>query len=149
MPRHNWLAIALCTVINFIFSNVWFGPLFGAKWYIMHNIVMDKANGTFTKNGVSPDFNPILLIISAVTGAFISAFLLSYLYRRIGVTDWKDGLMTGATIGLFAFIGLSVNNLFSCNPFELSLIEGGAAVVLFAIYGAILGGWKKKQILNY
>ena len=143
-PRHNWLAIALCAVINFIFSNLWYGMLFGEKWYALHNMVVDKTNGTFTKNGITPDFNPVAAILGAVAGALISAFILSYLFRRMGVAGWKDGLVTGATIGLFAFIGLSVNNLFICNPMSLSLIEGGAAVILFALYGAILGGWQKK-----
>jgi uncharacterized membrane protein YwzB len=143
-PRHNYYAIALCAVINFIFANTWFGPLFGDKWFAIHGIVMDKANQTFTKDGITPDFNPILVILSAVVGAILSAFLLSYLFSRIGISGWKDGLLTGAVIGLFTLITVGVNNLFSCNPMALTLIDGGAAIVLFGLYGALLGGWQRK-----
>ena len=47
-------------------------------------------------------------------------------------------------IALCAVINLIFsNNLFTCNPVGLSLIEGGASVVLFSLYGALLGGWQK------
>jgi uncharacterized membrane protein YwzB len=141
---HNWLAIAICAVVNVIFANLWYGPLFGEKWYALHHIVIDKASGSFTKNGVTPDFNPVAVILAAILGAVLTAFILSHLFQKIGVLNWKDGLVFGATIGFLTFIALSINNLFSCNPISLSLIEGSASVVLFAIYGVILGGWRKK-----
>jgi hypothetical protein len=143
--RHNYLAILLCAVINFVVSNIWYGPLFGEKWYALHGIVMDKTTKTFTTNGVALDFNPIFVIFCAIAGALLSAFLLSYLFQRMGITNWKDGLATGVYIGLFTFVGIAVNHLFLCEPFSLTVIEGCAPVLLFALYGAMLGGWRKKE----
>lgn len=143
-PRLNWYAIALCAVINFVFSNLWFGPLFGDRWYGMHGIVMDKANMTFTKNGVTPDFNPVTVILTAVLGAIVTGYFMAFLFRRMGVSGWKDGAHMGVIIGLFTFIAVYINNLFACNPPALALIEGGGTVVLFGLYGVLLGGWQRK-----
>jgi uncharacterized membrane protein YwzB len=141
--RHNYLAILVCALLNFLFTNIWYGSLFGAKWYALHHLVSDSS-GAFLKNGQTAKFNPIVAILSALIGALLSAFLLSYLFQRMSVQNWKDGVTTGAFIGLLAAIVMGVNNLFVCDSVYVSLIEGGGTILLFGLYGAVLGGWRKK-----
>ncbi len=84
--------------------------------------------------------------VISMVGALISGYVLSLLFRRMGVTGWQDGMKTGAAIGLLLMIVTFMSYAFSLRPTELSFIDGGYAFVLFSLYGAVIGGWQKRGV---
>ncbi len=131
----NYLAVVACMFVNIGLGMVWYGPLFADKWM--------QYNGLSTERVESMPFGFMPYIVSMV-GALISGFVLSLLFRRMGVTGWQDGLKTGVAIGLFPLIITFMSYAFSLRPTELSFIDGGYAFVLFSLYGAVIGSFFKR-----
>jgi hypothetical protein len=68
-------------------------------------------------------------------GAFVSSDAGGILAR------WPD--YGGGHWFCFYLLPTMINNLSSFRPYELSWIDGGCNIVIYAIAGAILGGWRK------
>ena len=141
--KTNWPAIASCAVVNLGLGGLWYGPLFGMMWMDNHGIVPNDTGGTFSKHGAEHSFSFIPLIASAA-GAVLTGLLIHYLFQRMRIGGWQDGLKAGGILGLLAFIGTAVNYLFAVNPATLTWIDGGHSLILFALYGLLIGGWQKK-----
>jgi len=129
----NYLAVLACVFINIGLGMVWYGPLFSQKWMQYNGLTLERVESM--PSGAMP------YIISMV-GALISGWVLSVLFRRIGVSGWQDGLKTGLAIGLFPMIVIFMGNAFALRPTELSFIDGGYAFILFSLYGTVIGTMK-------
>jgi len=132
--KTNYLAIAACALVNIALGMGWYGA-FSQPWMDGHGLTMEDATSME---------NPYLPHIVGVATALTFGFLLTMIFRRMGVGGWIDGAMTGAAIGLFGLLGTIVGNMYSMSPFSLSLIDGGYAFLQFVIFGAIIGGWQKR-----
>lgn len=82
-------------------------------------------------------FNTIAMILYAL--------VTNWLLGRLGVSTWMDGAMTGGAVGLLMAVGELTGNLFAGDPMSLTLVDGSCSLVLFALMGALIGGWQKKQ----
>lgn len=131
----NYLALLACVFVNIGLGMVWYGPLFAEKWMTFNSLTRERVESM--PNG------PMPYIVSMV-GALISGYVLSLLFRRMGVSGWQDGLKTGAAIGLLLLVITFMNYAFSLRPTELAFIDGGYSFILFCLYGAVIGGWQKR-----
>ncbi|MFZ4634200.1 MAG: DUF1761 domain-containing protein [Saprospiraceae bacterium] len=130
----NWLAVIACGFINMLLGMAWYGA-FAQPWMDGNGLSMDSINATA---------NPALAYSVSFLSAFVSGYLISRIFNRMGVTTFQDGLVSGAAIGLFALLGNIVMNLYAQRPLSLSLIDGGFAFLLYSLYGGLIGAWRKK-----
>lgn len=132
--KTNYLAIAACALANIALGMGWYGT-FNQQWMEGHGLTMESIE--------SMD-NPALPYIVSISVALIFGYLLTLIFRRMGVSGWIDGAMSGSAIGLFGLLGTIVGNMYSMKPLSLSFIDGGYVFLEFVIFGAIIGGWQKR-----
>ena len=132
----NHLAVLVAVVLQFVLGFLWYGNvLFGEAW--MGMVGLDLATIEADPPGAEE-------WITNIVSAVISMYVLAWLFTRINVTSWLQGLLIGLLIG-FAFVLLSImtSGMFAKDPYGLAWITGGFTTAGFAIGGAILGAWKK------
>lgn len=85
------------------------------------------------------DFKISYMTISCL----IWAVLLVYAFSKMGVRDWKNGAITGATIGVLTAIsvGLSVASQFHYGSLNNTLLDSLGNGLTSAIAGALAGWW--------
>ncbi len=128
----NTLAIVVITILGQVIPMGWY-TLFNQKWMDLNELTAEAAANVGPKT-----------YISSIIASAIIATMMALLFRRMRVESLQDGLVTGTGIGfVFTFLPTMINNLFSFRPYELSWIDGGCNIVIYAIAGAILGGWRK------
>ncbi len=132
--KTNYWAILLCAVLNALLGMGWYG-VFNQSW---------KSGHGLTDEQVLNMANPVMPYLVSLAGAIVLAYVITLLFRRMGVCTLKEGLQYGAAFGLFGLVGLITLNIFAMKPFTLSLIDGGFAFVQMVIFGAVIGGWVKK-----
>ena len=130
----NYFAVAVCILVNMGLGMSWYG-VFGEAWMSGHG---------FTMAQVEANTSPAPYIATMVA-ALVSGYVLSLLYQRMGVKGWQDGAITGAAIGSFLFFATVASYLFSLKSLNLAVLDGGYMFVLFVLYGALIGGWQKKE----
>jgi hypothetical protein len=132
--KTNYLAIAACILVNMGLGMSWYG-IFAEPWM--------KGHG-FTMAQIEANTSPAPYIATAI-GSVMAGFVLSHLYQRMNVKGWKDGVITGAAIGSFLFFATVASYLFSQKTLSLGILDGGYMFILFVLYGAVIGGWQKKD----
>ena len=123
----NYLAVATCVVINTGLSGY---SVFANAWMNKHGITTGQVEGN--------------AYVATTIAALAAGYVLSLLYQRMNVSGWQDGAITGAAIGSFLFFATVASYLFSQKPLTLAILDGGYMVILFVLYGALIGGWQKK-----
>lgn len=128
----NPLAIVACIVSCQIIPAAWYG-LFAQKWMLLTGMTEAQANSA----GMMP------YLISMVGSALMATFT-AFIFRALKIESAARGTITGAGIGFFySFIDVATINSFELRPFALSLLDGGHLVLVYAVVGSILGGWRK------
>ena len=130
----NYLAVAACVIINMGLGMTWYS-IFANAWMNGHGITMAQVEGNVS---AAP-------YIATAIAALAAGYVLSLLYQRMNVSGWQDGAITGAAIGSFLFFATVASYLFSQKPLSLAILDGGYMVILFVLYGAVIGGWQKKE----
>jgi hypothetical protein len=74
----------------------------------------------------------------------VYAAIMNWLLQKMNVSTWATGATVGASIGLLMALGILTGNLFAGSPSSLTMVDGSYSLVLFAVIGAIVGGWRKK-----
>ena len=132
--KTNYLAVAVCILINMGLGMSWYG-VFGETWMRGHGFTMAQVEA----NASAAPY------IATAVGSVMAGYVLSLLYQRMNVKGWQDGAITGAAIGSFLFFATVASYLFSLKSLSLGVLDGGYMFVLFVLYGAIIGGWQKKE----
>ncbi len=135
----NYLAVLTCAVISMILGGIWYGPLFGKKWMeILGTDSKDKKEIAKMQKSAGP-----LYLIQFLLTLF-QAYVLAYY-----VKGWNEvSGVEGSLWIFFAFImptiaGFSMwNNYTKKVAIERFLIQSGYQLVLFTLFGLILGSWK-------
>jgi len=114
--------------------------LFGAAWYMLLSKPWIKAAGIeCDENGRPVGGNdPTPFILSALA-MIVVAGMMRHMFALSGIDTLAKGVMAGLGVGLF-FISpwVMINNAYGGRPFRLTVIDGGYAVFVCAIIGAIL-----------
>lgn len=139
--KTNWLAILVAVLAAFFVGFMWYGVLFQGQWMAGNGITMQGDMAY--KDGVqmSGSMAPMFVNIAAMA---VYALFINWLITRLGTTSWLEGAKTGGVVGLIMAIGELTANLFAANPMSLTMVDGSYSIVLFAVIGAIVGGWRKK-----
>jgi uncharacterized MnhB-related membrane protein len=132
--KTNYLAVGVCILINMGLGMSWYG-VFGEAWMQGHGFTMAQVEA----NASSAPY------IATAVGSVLAGLVLSLLYQRMNVKGWQDGAITGAAIGSFLFFATVASYLFSQKSLSLGALDGGYMFLLFVLYGAVIGGWQKKE----
>ena len=122
-----------CPIANHLLAKGWYG-IFKMRWMFAHGL---------TEAEIDTAARPWLPPLAGAVCAAVAALLFLWLFRRMGVRGWLDGLRTGAAIGLLTLMGISVMILFSRHSFEIALIDGGYNFLTISLYGLITGALRK------
>ncbi|MEL7160125.1 MAG: DUF1761 domain-containing protein, partial [Bacteroidota bacterium] len=88
--------------------------------------------------------DPVTPMLVNTVVLVVLAALLSWLIGKTDQTTYAGGATVGFVVGLFVTAMSAVGNLFAIEPGMLSVIDGSYYLVLFAVMGAIVGGWRKR-----
>ena len=141
--KTNWLAIVACVVAGMVLGFLWYGYFFNAQWMSGNGITMDETNTKMFKNGVEVAMSQTPMIANTLA-MVVYAIILNWLIQKTNSISLNGGATIGAVIGLTHVLGIFIANLFAQNSMTLSLVDGSYALVIFTVFGAILGGWVKK-----
>lgn len=129
----NYLAVITCIVVGQVIPATWYG-LFAEPWMKYNNLTLEYIN---------ENASTIPYLVSIISSA-IAAFALAWLFTKLNVQSAVEGLKYALIISIaFNFFVLYTQNWFSFRSPYLALIDGGVYVVVFSVYGLILGGWRK------
>jgi hypothetical protein len=129
----NYWAVIVSWVAAMVFGWLWYGLLFMKSWQ--------------AASGVSPDTmgSPAAGMIVMAVCYFIIVLGVGLVFAGAGVKNAGSGVAGGLMISFFFLVTTALTNVvFENRPMSLFFINGSYSLVMFAIVGAILGGWKKK-----
>lgn len=126
----NIWAILLVAVLNMVIGALWYSRLlFGNAW-------MKGAGLKEDDQGASPMVYLIVFVLGLVIAIFFSMFLQ-------GVNNAATGLAYGVLISLgFIIPTILTHYLMEKRRGGFMLIVAGHELVVFMVYGAVLGGWQ-------
>ena len=139
--KTNWIAVVVSVVATMFIGFLWYGFLFQQQWATGNGITMEGDK--YLKNGVEMPMSAMPMIFNTFA-MLVYALIVNWLLQRLAVNTWMEGAKVGAAIGLIMTLNVITGNLFANNPSSLSMVDGSYSFVVFAILGAILGGWQKR-----
>ncbi len=138
----NWLAVALCALVNLIIGALWFGG--GRKaFFPAWRKAMGKSESYTTGGELSPAVLWPLTVLSVIVEAVFMALMVNALGSIMpGGPTLGSGTLTGFILWLGFVAPTSLTNkLFASHP-KAWVIETSNHLVDFVIMGAILGAWR-------
>lgn len=131
----NLWAVLVCVVI---------GQIIPAAWYYLFTEQWTTLNG-FEKPAMDSANSSVPYLASIVSSAF-TAYTIGWVYTKIPIKSGYHGFLIGLLFGIvFVLFEIIVKDMFSKRALELSLIDGGVSVIVYAITGFILGIWRKYE----
>ncbi|MCW9027921.1 MAG: DUF1761 domain-containing protein [Kangiella sp.] len=128
MPDINFYAVVTATLLSFAMGGLWYSPLlFGRIWLKELKL---GAEGIKQKPRVF-----ILSFVFSLATAFIIANLLGPQPKLV------NAVVTSAMIGGIVLFSLGITYQFSNKTLRHLLIDGGYHIVIFTMFGLILGSW--------
>lgn len=137
MKKHrvNPFAILISVILSMVISAVWYG--YWADPWMLHNELNERI--------INENFSPIPYIIALISSTCIFS-IMAWIFTKIPVTNALQGFLIGGLFAcIFHYSVLMTQNAFSFTSIELTLIDGGAVILGWAIGGMILGVWKKYE----
>lgn len=126
----NIWAILVVSVLNMVIGALWYSKmLFGTRW--MKELGLSED---------SPGPTPILYIVVFILGVILAVVMSMFLQ---GVSCAWEGLGYGALLSLGVVVPTMLTHfLMEQRKRGIILINIGHELLLFMVYGAILGGWQ-------
>ena len=139
--KTNWLAIVVSVVIGMALGFLWYGVLFLDLWASGNDLTIEGEK--MFKNGAEVPMSNTPMLFNTVA-MVVYALILNWLLGIAGANTWMAGAKVGGAIGIIMAIGIYTGNLFAQNPSSLSMVDGSYTLIMFVLFGAVLGGWQKK-----
>jgi hypothetical protein len=129
----NHAAVWVIVVLGQVIPATWYG-IFADPWMEFNNLTMEDA----TSAGNAPY---VVSIVSSIS----FAYMLAWVFGRMGVSGMVDGIKTGLIMGFpIAILNTMTTNMFSIRPYGLAWIDGGVNLVIWLIAAVLLAVWRKK-----
>lgn len=135
----NYWAVLTCAVLSMIIGTIWFGPLFGKKWTeIICASNIDEAR----RKEMQKSAMPLYLLSFILT--FFQVYVLAHFAQA-----WRDVSSIESSVWIWAaFIipTVAAGAMWNADSAKVSwarfFIQAGYYLVLFIIFGLVLGFWK-------
>ncbi len=139
MIEVNYLAILTCGIIAMVLGFLWYGPLFGKKW-----LEITKATAKDIEERKKMESSVGILYAIQFLLSLLQAYVLAYY-----IAGWREasGLEHGLWIWLaFIMPMVAQSAMWNNDSRKISwtrfLIQASYQLVLFIIFGLILGSWR-------
>lgn len=131
----NYLAVLVGTIISYVASAFWYG-FWTEPWMAYNKLTLEF---------IEANFSTTPYIVGFINSA-IFTLVLAWVFKRMNIKSGLDGLKSGLIMGFpFALMNTMTTNMFSFRPYELSWIDGGINLLIFAVVGLLLGAWRKYE----
>jgi hypothetical protein len=137
MTGLNIWAIIVCGVLSMIIGSIWYGPLFGKMWMKICGVTeMDEQKRKEMQKKALPQY--IIQFILVLFQLYVFAHLA-------GPTPW-----IAVQSGLWIWAAFIMPMIASCAMWTNDsrkvmwsrfLIQAGYQLVLFVVFGLVIGGW--------
>jgi hypothetical protein len=134
----NYVTILACGVLAMILGAIWYGPLFGKKWMaIVGATNMDKAAREKMKKSAGKLYLVQFLLV--LFQVWVLAFYIKGWEEASGVTNalWIWAAFVMPTIAACSMWNNDAKKI----AWSRFLIQGGYQLILFILFGLILGLW--------
>lgn len=136
IPTLNYVHILVVTVAGFMLGWLWYSLVFGKAWMAEMKITPEMAKEEQAK-GMAGYF------IKGFVLTLLGTFGLAALIAAHKVPNWKHGAAFGAFVGIVGPVVRMLNGaVWEKKSCKLQAINAGHEIVLYALQGAILGGWR-------
>lgn len=139
----NYWAVLVCGVLAMVVGFIWYGPLFGKKWMeLMRADAMSSEAREKMKKMMMPMYGMQFLL------TLFQVYAIAYL-----MDSWMN--VNGIKFSLFVYVGFILpliagnalwNGDSSRNAWSRFFIQAGYQLVMFFLYGYILGMWPAAAI---
>lgn len=135
----NYWAVLVCAVLSMVLGYIWYGPLFGKKWLeIVGANTMDMERRAEMMKGVWKLY--ITQFLLTLFQVYVLAYYVAGWFEVSGV---ENTLWIWAAFIVPTVAGASMwNNDSAKVSWARFLIQGGYQLVLFVMFGLVLGSWK-------
>lgn len=135
----NYLAVLICAILSMVIGFVWYGPLFGKKWM---EIIGADANDVKRREEMQKAATP-LYIVQFVLSIFQAYVLAHYINGWTDASGIENALWIWAAFIIPTVAAASMwNNDSKKIAWARFLIQGGYYLLLFIVFGIILGTWR-------
>ncbi|MBI4433400.1 DUF1761 domain-containing protein [Candidatus Uhrbacteria bacterium] len=135
----NYWAVLVCAVLAMVAGSIWFGPIFGKKWM---EIVGVKPEDLEKRKEMQKHAGPLYGI------QFILVLFQAYVLAHY-IAGWKEASGLENAMWIWAAFVMPIvagsamwNNDARRIAWARFLIQAGYQLVLFVLFGLILGAWR-------
>jgi hypothetical protein len=128
----NWWAVIVAAVVKFVIGSGWYMSPVGKQWQAA--VALDELK---MRAGMAP-----ALIVD-----IIANLVMAYVLARFVLYAGAGTIMSGALIGLMAWLGFIAtvtlsSNTYEQRPLKLFVINNIYLLVSLVVMGAILAAWQ-------
>jgi hypothetical protein len=128
----NWWAVIVAAVVKFVIGSGWYMSPVGKQWQAA--VGLDEAK---MRSGMAP-----ALIVD-----IIANLVMAYVLARFVLYAGAGTIMSGALIGLMAWLGFIAtvtlsSNTYEQRPLKLFVISNVYLLVSLVVMGAIIAAWQ-------
>src|SRR6266568_3767357 len=133
LDANFFIAVIAATIVSFVISGLWYGPVFGKMW--MAALGRTEADKEAMRKQAPK---------GSVVGSFVLGILLQY--ARLANVGLPAGVAGGLVVGLlvwfgFPLFGMITGGIFEGRPGKLVGLNVSHALVSFLAMGLVLGIW--------
>jgi hypothetical protein len=140
--RQNYLAILVASVTVFLLSAVWY-TVFMKIWLTGIGRTLDSI----VEAGKAAGMSEWMQYVTAFVCTGVMAVAISCVTQLTGPQTMARGVKVGALLWLgFVATVWATEYVFEVRPLSLFAVNAGFWLVGMVVIGAIVGGWKKKQV---
>jgi hypothetical protein len=137
LGRIHWPAVLVAAVAHFMLGALWYALLFAEVWMGEMGLTVEQIEA---EGGASTEY------LAAFLAALVAAVVLALLIAATRTRDAAGGALLGLLVGIGFLVTASGNTaLFAGESATLWAINTGYPVVGYALMGAILGAWQKRE----
>lgn len=134
----NYIVIGVCAVIGMALGALWYGPLFGKKWM---DIIGVNSEDMAARKEMQKNAMPLYVTQLALT--LFQVYVLAHYIK-----GWTE--LDGVVNALWIWAAFVMPTVAACAMWTTEtgkikwarfLIQAGYFLVLFVIFGYILGNW--------
>ncbi len=131
----NYLAVLICGILAMGLSALWYSPMLLGKIWL---VAIEKSEEEQSEN-----INHIKVYSISFIAQLVIAFVLAKIMSMVGVSTPEEGIRLAflSWIG-FTATTMTINMLYEGKTFKQFVVDGGYHLIVFIVYGIILGAWR-------
>ena len=131
----NYLAVLVCGILAMGLGALWYSPMLLGKMWL---VAVDKS-----EEELKQEFNPVKAYSISFIAQLVIAYVLATIMNSVGATTPQEGIRLAFMTWIgFTATTMTINMLFEGKTFKQFVVDGGYHLIVFIIYGIILGAWQ-------